>query len=228
MVQPNCSSFPRWNHGRVVSLLLAVVLLGGCAAGGPAPPTIAEPHPPVVRGPVVEHLSGGRKGFNIKETVSLEGAARSDFDKGVALLQSGDFAGAVDLLEKVIAQEPGVTAPYIDIAIAYRGLDKTEEAEAALQKALELVPAHPVASNEYGLLLRSAGRFDEARKVYEAALKEFPEYLPGRRNLGVLCDIYLNDPSCALEQFEIYSAASPGEEQVGVWIADLRLRLGKN
>ena len=55
----------------------------------------------------------------------------------------------------------------------------------------------------------------------------FPDYLPARRNLGILCDLYLNDPACALKQFEIYSEAMPGDAQVKIWIAELRMRLGR-
>ena len=84
-----------------------------------------------------------------------------------------------------------------------------------------------MASNEYGLLLRKAGRFAEARTVYEQALATFPDYHPIRRNLGILCDLYLNDLGCAREQYEIYSAAVPGDEQVKMWIADLGARMGR-
>jgi len=92
---------------------------------------------------------------------------------------------------------------------------------------LELFPAHPVAGNTYGLLLRSGGRFAEARTVYEQVLAQFPDYGPAHRNLGILCDLYLNDLECALDQYELYSAVEPGDEQVRLWLADLHLRLGR-
>ncbi|HKL48201.1 MAG TPA: tetratricopeptide repeat protein, partial [Desulfuromonadales bacterium] len=102
--------------------------------------------------------------------------------------------------------------------------DRTEAAEKHLKAALQLVPAHPVASNEYGLLLRRTGRFTEARAIYERSLERFPGYLPVRKNLGILCELYLGDPGCALEQYEIYSEARPEDKEIETGIADLRLR----
>jgi hypothetical protein len=48
------------------------------------------------------------------------------------------------------------------------------------------------------------------------------------RNLGILCDLYQDDLTCALEHYEIYSNAKPEDKQIKSWIADLRGRLGRN
>jgi Tfp pilus assembly protein PilF len=157
----------------------------------------------------------------------MDEASHRDFDRAVAMLKSHDYSQAIDLLEKVIEQSPGVTAPYIDVAIAYQRIGKLEEAEGHLKTALELFPDHPVACNEYGVLYRKTGRFGEARAIYERAIARFPDYYPAHRNLGILCDLYLSDPACALEHYEIYSGANPEDRQVRLWIADLRTRLGR-
>jgi len=205
-------------------LAIGLALLAGCAAATkPAPAPVVQA-PGLPEGPSVGHLGDGREGFMIREMPNLETSARQEFEAAVALLKEGRYEPASQLLEKVVEGSPGVTAPYIDLAMAYRKLDKPELAEEQLKKALSLVPDHPVASNEYALLLRQRGRFSEARTVYEKTLASFPEYLPAHRNLGILCDLYLNDRACALEQYQIYSEAMPEDRQVRMWIADLQLR----
>jgi Tfp pilus assembly protein PilF len=151
---------------------------------------------------------------------------RNDFADAVDFMKQARYDEAIDLLEQVIARAPGLTAPHIDLAVAYEQTKNAEKAEEHLKAALALIPGHPVASNIYGLLLRKNGRFAEARKIYEASLDRFPEYLPTRKNLGILCELYLDDPAGALEQFEIYSEAAPEDPQVTIWIASLRQRLG--
>lgn len=209
-------------------LVMALTVLAGCAVG----PRTAKPKAPspisapVAKGPTVTRLQDGREGFVISEPSRLDARARSDFQRAVGLLQSGEYNQAVGLLQHIIKQSPGGAAPYIDIAIAYEHLGKRDQAEKNLRIALHLVPAHPVASNEYALLLRKSGQFAAARAVYEKTLAAFPEYLPAHRNLGILCDLYLDDPACALAQYQIYSKAKPGDKQVRIWIAALRLRMG--
>ena len=64
--------------------------------------------------------------------------------------------------------------------------------------------------------------------MYEKAIEGFPNYYPAHRNLGILCELYLSDPECALEHYEIYTKAKPEDEQVKLWIMDLRIRLERN
>lgn len=207
MCRTNVRSRAGW---AAVAAVLA--LCSGCAAN---------------KGPAVSRLEDGRQGFVISEKANMDDRTRSKFDHAVAMMNEGKNDAAIELLKRVIDQSPGVSAPSIDIAVAYLRTGNPGLAEQHLKTALALVPGHPVASNEYGLLLRKAGRFKEAREVYEKAIDGFPDYLPVRKNLGILCDLYLNDPACALEQFEAYSDRMPADERVRIWIAELRMRMGK-
>ena len=214
------------NRVRFAVLVLGLGILAGCATGAKVPPpVVVAPEPPVVEVSSVARLGDGREGFIIKEIPRVDAASVHDFDQAVVMMQTGDYSAASSLLEKVVEQGPGVTAPYINLAIANRHNGQPEQAEEFLKTALQLIPAHPVASNEYGLLLRKAGRFAEARAVYEQALTAFPDYSPAHKNLGILCDIYLKDLACALEHYEAYNAAVPKDEQVKLWVADLHGRL---
>ena len=215
---------------------MGISLLAGCATAGkttvakvePAAPAtaVAAPSPPKPTGPSVVHLTDGREGFVITESYGLGAQVRADFDRASAMIREAKYDKAIELLEKVIAQSPGMTAPHINVAIAYRRINKPEQAEQHLKKALESVPGHPVASNEYGLLLRKAGRFAESRQVYETSLALFPEYYPLHKNLGILCDLYLKDAACAAAHYEIYAKAMPKDQQVKLWLADLQTRSG--
>ena len=86
--------------------------------------------------------------------------------------------------------------------------------------------AHPVAYNELGLIYRKQGRFASARESYEKSIAAFPSYHLARRNLGILCDIYLRDLACALASYEAYLAAVPDDAQAAIWIADVHRRMG--
>jgi Tfp pilus assembly protein PilF len=210
-----------------LSVATLAIVLAGCATEA----KISEISTPIAavmdQGPSVAQLENGQQGFVIRENPKMDSESRSEFERAVSLMNEGKNDKAIELLSKVIERQPGVTAPYINIAVAYMRTNKPEQAEQNLITALGLFPAHPVASNEYGLLLRRAGRFKEAREVYEKEITRFPEYLPVHKNLGILCDLYLNDPACALKQFEIYSEGMPSDPQVKTWIAELRMRPGQ-
>lgn len=188
------------------------LLVAGCAGSG-------AKHSPAVE---VRDASG----FSITETTRISAAARSDFEAAHRALEAGDPSRAVELLRTLTAEAPELTAAQINLGIALARQGELAEAEAALKKALEHNPSHPVAQNELGIVYRRTGRFAEARKTFESALAAHPEFHPARKNLAILCDLYLADAACALEQYQLYRAAAPGDEKVEMWIADLRNRIG--
>jgi Flp pilus assembly protein TadD len=165
-------------------------------------------------------------GFTITEAGRISNDVRADYDEALNLLEQGRQDEGVQLLEAVVEAAPQLSAPRIDLAIAYNHAGDLEAAEHHLLLALESSPDHPIAHNELGIVYRKTGRFAEARKSYEAALAIFPGYHYARRNLAILCDLYLADLRCALENYEAYMMTVPGDDDASMWIADIRQRIG--
>jgi hypothetical protein len=47
-------------------------------------------------------------------------------------------------------------------------------------------------------------------------------------NLGILCDIYLQDAGCAMQHYREYLQLSAGSDRhVSLWLADLEQRQGE-
>ena len=160
----------------------------------------------------------------ITDSVRVSSSVRADFERAVRMLGEERYESGIALLLDVTQAAPELTAAHIDLGIAYARLDDLEHAEASLERALEIEPTHPVALNELGMVQRRTGRFQEARESYERALAAYPGFHFARKNLGILCDLYLADADCALESYERYAQAVPDDEMASMWIADLRNR----
>jgi tetratricopeptide (TPR) repeat protein len=189
-------------------LMLLTVFLFACAGG--------EVKQPAASGGVYEN----------KSYVDVDSDVNTDFNKAVELLRKEQYQQAITVLESVIEREQRLPAPYVNIAMAYNKLGDTAKAEENFISALKLDIGHPTANNELGLLYRKAGRFNAARVAYQNAIKEHSDYLPAKRNLGVLCDLYLHDYKCALEQYEDYLELQPEDKTVAIWVSDVKQRIG--
>lgn len=166
-------------------------------------------------------------GFTISEEVRISSNVRMDYEQALALLQQGRHDQGVALLDTVAEEAPELSAPRIDLGIAYHRAGNLEAAEKNLLLALELNPDHPTTHNELGIVYRKVGRFSQARESYEAALAIYPGYHYARRNLAILCDLYLADMACALRNYEAYMATVPSDDEASMWISDIRYRIGQ-
>ena len=165
-------------------------------------------------------------GFTIVETAEIDAAVRVDYDRALALIAQGRINDGIAVLETVVEQAPELSAPRIDLAIAYHGRDDFDAAEKHLLQVLKINPQHPIALNEIGIVYRKTARFAEARRSYEAALAVYPGYHYARRNLAVLCDLYLADLECAADNYEAYMATVHSDEEAAMWLRAVKYRLG--
>ena len=163
--------------------------------------------------------------IEISENFGVDPEVRSEFNQAVTLLNQENYSEAIKLLKAVSGKTSKFSAPYINLGIAYARTGELEKAEQNFKKALEISKQHPVAHNELGLIYRKTGRYVEARELYETLLVMYPDFLPARKNLGVLCDIYIQDLNCALEQYEEYLKGKPDDEKVKIWVADVKSRM---
>jgi Flp pilus assembly protein TadD len=196
-----------------ILLALFVTLVAACA-------TTSEPVRPPANIEIQEEV-----GFTITEEARIGGDVRADYEEALSYLQQGRHDEGIALLERVAEEAPDLSAPRIDLGIAQHRAGDLEGAEKNLLLALESNPEQPVAHNELGIIYRKTGRFPEARKSYEAALAVYPGFHFARRNLAILCDLYLADLDCALRNYEAYMKTVPSDEEASMWIADIRYRL---
>ena len=125
------------------------------------------------------------------ETVTVDDSIRLMFTRALTHLQQQEYDEGIDLLETLTAKENRLAAPFVNLGIAYSRTGNNKKAEYNFSRALKLDAGHAVANNELGLLYRKTGRFGAARSAYQNALVDHPDYLPVRKNLGILCELYL-------------------------------------
>ena len=165
-------------------------------------------------------------GFTITEENRVPGAVRDDYDRALGILAQGRLMDGIAALESVVEVAPELSAPRIDLGIAYHQVGNLDAAEINLVQALDVNPQHPIALNELGIVYRKTARFAEARQSYEGALAVYPNYHYARRNLAILCDLYLADLDCARANYEAYMATVRSDEEVSMWLKDVRYRSG--
>jgi tetratricopeptide (TPR) repeat protein len=151
----------------------------------------------------------------------------SDYENALALMQSGDYAAAILVLQDFSSKHPVLAGPYVNLGIAYRQTGDNAAALTALNKAVALNPGSAVAHLQLGILYREAGDFRSALSAYDQALTLQPDYALAHRNIGILYDLYLQQPGQALAHYKRYlELVGEDDKAVSGWVIDLERRAG--
>jgi tetratricopeptide (TPR) repeat protein len=130
---------------------------------------------------------------------------------------NGQHEAALRLIEEVTREHPGNPEAWGQYARLLYAHGRLEEAEAALQKGLDINPNYP-----YGLLLRAMFRFHEgeyggalllARRAAEAYDPEAHSYLGEVYSLIFDCEMKMNRPVGARAALRLVLHYLPGEEE---------------
>jgi type IV pilus assembly protein PilF len=132
------------NNVKSYVLAIAVVSLTACTLGGGTRPT--------------EHIAPDPK------------AAEINMRLGLNYLQRGDYAVALEKLQKALKQDPNLPSAHNTIALLYQRLNETDKAEEHFKQAVRRAPDYSEAQNNYGVFLCQQQRYKEAEQRFLKAL----------------------------------------------------------
>lgn len=103
-----------------------------------------------------------------KETTSSDSSL---YDTAVERVEQKNYAAAVDLLEKVVADQPDNADAWNYLGFSLRKLNRVDEAFAAYDQALRIDPTHAGANEYLGELYLMTGDMEQA-EAQLAALEQ--------------------------------------------------------
>lgn len=199
-----------------VTLTLAL-LLGGCGSAPMRPAAEEKPQP------AVENKAAPATGT--KAEPEIDPRTLSDYNMAVNTYKAGNRKTAESIFLNLSKAHPEYPGPLANLGMIHYDKGEFDKAEEYFNQALALKPDLPEIYNLRGIMHRNKGEFDKARESYEAGLKIAPENPNLILNLGILYDLYLNEPQKALQLLADYKKVAGDDKEVNMWIADITKRM---
>lgn len=162
----------------------------------------------------------------LENAPSVSAEARAQFEAALAAIEAENWPDARQRLANMTQNYPKLSGPWVNLARIHMEQGRDEEAEQALERALEVNGNNLDAYNWLALLKRRQGDFEAAEQSYLRALEVWPFHPETHLNLGVLLDLYRGEGERALLHYRAYQQRQPEpDRQVAGWIVDLERRL---
>jgi len=182
----------------IAMFLLVCTLLAGCTPSNGTRP--------------VQHVAVGPK------------AAELNMMLGINYLQRGDYAIALEKLEKALTQNPNLPSAHNTIAILYQRLNELDKAEYHFEQAVKRQPDYSAAHNNYGVFLCQNKRYVEAEQHFLEAIKNplYESSAQAYENAG-LCVNRIPDKTLAETYFRKALQMDPRSSKSLIQMTKLRL-----
>ncbi len=143
------------------------------------------------------------------------------------LMRNGQYQVAEQAFRQTARRHPDNALVLANLGLAEARLGNTASAQTHLEEAATLMAQPPAAlHNELGRVYRQQGLFERAENSYRQALAIDPDYAPAVLNLGILFEIYRQQPGKALPFYQRFqNLTGHQDEEVALWILDIEQRL---
>jgi Flp pilus assembly protein TadD len=144
-------------------------------------------------------------------------------DEAQAALDKNNFEAAIPPLQKFLAEKPDVAFAHFQLAYAYTGLNRVDEARAEYERCVALDPKMAEAQLNLGILLLEK---DAAAAV--PPLRKAVDFLPSQSRPRFLLGIALErsgDLAGAAESYEAAAHLNPSDTEAQVHLGGVYLQL---
>lgn len=147
----------------------------------------------------------------------------NDFQQALTLMEQERWDEAASLLSQIATESPLLAGPVLNLGIIHLQKGELGQAIAAFKEATNRHPENPYIYIYQGIAQRQQGLFKQAEASYLKALDLAPNYAQANINLGILYELYLQQPEKALLHYEKYQELQDNPDPlVNSWITVLK------
>lgn len=117
-------------------------------------------------------VSGCSTSGNKKDGPNFKKASEINVQLGSGYLSQGNLKLAQTKLTKALKQNPDNALAHSTMALLLEKVGEFDKVDEYYQDAIDLDPSNPDIKNNYGTFLCNQGRYDEARKQFNIAIKD--------------------------------------------------------